>query len=365
LLAVCAAAAAVRARRRDFKNALIALAIGIPAAISLLPYSAMIREAQDWSVLSQIGFVPPLIWTNLSLALAPTLGWLRWIWIALAVIAIARCLIHIFPDPVEDDADTAAFFAGAALIAGLIAFFIFLWIAKMPTQVWYFLPLTTFSAVCIDAAVANWPMRWQFWRCALAILTLVSLPGARELTMYRQTNMNLVAEVLRERSDARDLIIVHPWTFGISFDRQYSGPTPWTTVPPLEDHRFHRYDLFKAKMVLENPAQPVCDRVAATLRAGNRVWLVGDIPLGPTPPPQIQPAPNNPWGWLDDPYSDVWGAQVGYFVAMHATQGEVVPVPSSSPVNPLENVPLVVVGGWQESPAVPTTNSEDKIWTGK
>jgi hypothetical protein len=157
LLAVCAAAAVVRLRRRDFKNALIALAIGIPAAVSLLPYIAMIREAQDWSVLSQIGFLPPLIWTNLSLALAPTPGWLRWMWIALAVLAIARCVIHIFPDAVEDDADTAGFFAGTALIAGLIAFFIFLWVAKMPTQVWYFLPLTTFTAVCIDAAVANWP----------------------------------------------------------------------------------------------------------------------------------------------------------------------------------------------------------------
>ena len=91
-------------------------------------------------------------------------------------------------------------------------------------------------------------------------------------------------------------------------------------------------------MVLENPAQPVCDQVAATLRAGNHVWLVGDIPLSQTPPPQIQPAPNNPWGWLDDPYSDVWGAQVGYFVAMHATRGEVIPIPSPNPISPLENV---------------------------
>jgi hypothetical protein len=107
--------------------------------------------------------------------------------------------------------------------------------------------------------------------------------------------------------------------------------------------------LFKAKMVLENPAQPVRDQITTTLRAGNHVWLVGDIPLSQTPPPQIQPAPNNPWGWLDDPYSDVWGAQVGYFVATHATQGEVVPVPSTNPVSPLENVQVVVVAGWQES----------------
>jgi len=353
VLATCTAAAAVALRRKDYKNAVAALAIGVPAAISLLPYREIIRQAQDWSVLSQIGFHPALIWTSLSAAMAPTVVWLRWLWIALVIVAIARCVktIRVLPEVPEHAANTAACFGGTALIAGLMGFLVFLRIAKMPTQIWYFLPLTTFAAVCIDAAVANWPARWQFWRCALAILALVCLPGARELTTYRHTNMDLVARVLRERADAHDLIIVHPWTFGVSFDRQYSGPVPWTTVPPLADHRFHRYDLFKAKMVLENPTQPVCDQVAATLRAGDHVWLLGDIPLSQTPPPQIQPAPNNPWGWLDDAYSDVWGAQVGYFVAMHATQGEVVPVLSSNPVSPLENVQVVVVGGWQESPA--------------
>jgi Dolichyl-phosphate-mannose-protein mannosyltransferase len=367
LLAVCAAAAAVSVRRHNFKNALAAPAIGVPAAISLLPYRAVIHEVQDWSVLSQIGFLPALIWTNLSDAMSPNIFWLRWFWIALAVAAIARCVkkVRLMPDELEEDTNSAAFFAGTALIAGLIAFFIFLRIVKMPTQVWYFLPLTTFAAVCIDGALANWPARWRFWRCAFAILALLCLPGARELVVYRQTNMDLIASVLRERANAQDLIIVHPWTFGVSFDRQYSGPTPWTTVPPLADHRFHRYDLFKAKMILENPVQPVCDQIAATLRARNYVWLVGDIPLSQTPPPQIQPGPNNPWGWLDDPYSDVWGAQVGYFVATHATQGEVVPIHSPNPVSPLENVRLVAVAGWQESFAVPTSGPGDKASTGK
>jgi hypothetical protein len=365
LLAVCAAAAAVRIRRRDFKNALAALVIGVPAAMSLLPYDAMIREAQDWLVLSQIGFLPSLIWTSLSLAMAPTLTWLCWLWIALAVLVIARCAIRILPGEVEDDAGTVAFFAGTALILALICFLIFLHVAKMPTQVWYFLPLTTFAAVCIDAALAKWPARWQFWRCAFAILALLCLPGARELVSYRQTNMDLVADVLRERADAHDLIIVHPWTFGVSFDRQYLGPTPWTTVPPLADHRFHRYDLFKAKMILENPAQPVCDRIAATLRAGNHVWLVGDVPLSQTAPPQIRSAPNNPWGWLDDPYSDVWGAQVGYFIAMHATRGEIVPTSSPHPISPLENVQLIEVAGWQELSAAPAPRSGEKTSTEK
>ena len=355
LLAVCAAAAAVRVRCHDFKSGLAALAIGLPAAISLLPYHAIIREARDWSMLSQIGFIPALIWSNLSFAMAPIFPWLRWLWITLAVAVIVRCVksARVSPHASDEDAKSAVFFAGTALIGGLISFSIFLRVAKMPTQFWYFLPLTTFGAVCIDAALAKWPARWQVWRSAFAIAALLCLPGARELISYRQTNMDLIARVLREQAGLHDLIVVHPWTFGVSFDRQYFGPAPWTTVPPLADHRFHRYDLFKAKMILENPAKPVCDQIAATLRVGNHAWLVGDIPLSQTPPPQIQPAPNNPWGWLDDPYSDVWGAQVGYFVATHATQGEVVPIPSTNPASSLENVQVVVVAGWQESPGDP------------
>jgi hypothetical protein len=78
LWAGCAAAATVRVRCHDFKNGLAALAIGVPAAISLLPYRVAIRDAQAWSVLSQIGFLSALIWSNLSVAMAPIFPWLRW-----------------------------------------------------------------------------------------------------------------------------------------------------------------------------------------------------------------------------------------------------------------------------------------------
>ena len=363
LIAVCVAAVAVRVRRKDYKKGLAALAIGVPAAISLLPYRAIIHQAQDWSVLSQIGFVPALIWESLSAAMSPTVPWLQWVWIALVTAAITRWVtsFHMLSDAPEDDASTAALFGGAALITALIGFLIFLWVAKMPTQVWYFLPLTTFAAVCIDAALTNWPTRWQLWRCAIPVLALLCLPSAREVTARRQSNMDLVAGILREHADTHDLIVVHPWIYGVSFDRQYSGPTPWTTVPPIADHRFHRYDLLKQQMVLESPTKPVCDEIAATLRKGNHVWLVGEISLSQTPPPEIRPAPNNPWGWLDDAYSEVWGAQVGYFIAIHATRGEVIPIHSPNPISPLEDVPLMEVAGWQESPGAPAIDSGNNI----
>ena len=169
----------MRVRRRDFQSALAALAIGVPAALSLLPYRPIIREAQDWSVLSQIGFVPALIASSLSDAVAPTLPWTRWLWIGLAVGAVAACVksFHVLPNARGDADNARAAFAGSALLAGLISFFFFLWVAKMPTQIWYFLPLTTFAAVCIDAALASWP-RWPFWRLAVPALALACLPAA-------------------------------------------------------------------------------------------------------------------------------------------------------------------------------------------
>ena len=91
-------------------------------------------------MLSQIGFQPALIWMSLSAAMAPTVSWLRWLWIGLVIVAIVRCLktICVLPEMPEDAANAAACFGGTALIAGLIGFLIFLRIAKMPTQIWVF-----------------------------------------------------------------------------------------------------------------------------------------------------------------------------------------------------------------------------------
>ena len=260
---------------------------------------------------------------------APTVPWLRWLWIALRYWwQIARCVksFHVLPNAPEDDMNTCApSLPGRALIAGLIAFFFFLWIAKMPDSGLVFSAVDDFCRSlhrrrARELARAMAALAAELFR----FIALACLPGAHaNLPSCRQSNMDLVAGVLLEAADPHDLIVVHPWTFGVSFDRQYSGPTPWTTVPPLAIIGSIVTICSQEKMVLENPAQPVCDEIAATLRAQEPVLAVGDIPLNQTPPPQIQPAPNNPWGWLDDPYSRRLGAQVGYFVAMHATRGEV------------------------------------------
>ena len=100
-------------------------------------------------------------------------------------------------------------------------------------------------------------------------------------------------------------------------------------------------------MLMEHPLQPVLEQIASTLAAGHRVWLVGWTGLDRTPPPELRPAPHNPWGWFDEPYSRIWGAQVGYFIATHAGHGEPAMGPSAACVNPFENVSLILIAGWR------------------
>jgi hypothetical protein len=93
--------------------------------------------------------------------------------------------------------------------------------------------------------------------------------------------------------------------------------------------------------------QPVLKQIDATLAAGHRVWLVGSIPLNGKPPPILPPAPLAAWGWFDVPYSLVWAGTAGYDLATHAEQAIAIQDASFGPVNPSEDLPVVVCSGWR------------------
>jgi hypothetical protein len=105
--------------------------------------------------------------------------------------------------------------------------------------------------------------------------------------------------------------------------------------------------LLKIEMQKEHALQPVLDMIDRTLRSGHRVWIAGYVPLDVTYAPDVQPAPANPWGWLDDQYSLAWGQQAGAFLRNHARTASLVIDPTGTPVNPQENIPLAWVGGWR------------------
>jgi hypothetical protein len=101
-------------------------------------------------------------------------------------------------------------------------------------------------------------------------------------------------------------------------------------------------------MKSSDPIGLLLTRMSETLRSGNSLWLVGEIPSQPkgrlTPPP---PAPDPRSGWNSHAYVSSWQAQAGQLVQTHACRIEPVAIPSSRRLNPYENLTLWSAQGWQ------------------
>jgi hypothetical protein len=151
-------------------------------------------------------------------------------------------------------------------------------------------------------------------------------------------------------SGAADTILVAPWYFGITFQRYYDGSSPWITLPPISDHKMHRYDLLKAQMAASNPMGPVFDAMTSSLRSGNRVWIVGGLSFPPpgSSPRVLAPAPQESFGWDEDTYAASWSNQAAYFLQTHALTAEEVPLPADQIISRYEDGGLMVVRGWQD-----------------
>ncbi len=348
LLAAGLSASALAALQRQWRKAAAIIAIGIIAGFSLLPYVAAISRSQDWWMLEKSGFHPAQLWIKASQAIGFPRPWFNLVWVAVAAFAagIGGLQLWRLSKSERDSLDPAMqAFAAGSLLLGLTGFILFLKIGGLPTQPWYYLPLMGFTAICADRILSK--MRRA--RVATLIIAMLIAAGSYQaalpIAQQRQTNVDLLATHLAAEAGPNDLIVVNNWYCGVTFQRYYHGTTPWLTVPPLRDLTIHRYDLIKAEMQKTNAIDPVLAKIEATLRAGNRVWLLGRVPLEGNPPPVIQAAPHNPWGWLVFPYTQVWAAEFGYFLTQHATGAQ--PGPVMTGINPLENVELASISGWR------------------
>jgi hypothetical protein len=355
LLAIGMGGVIVSLRQRQPAKAAGVLGIGAAAALSLLPYVNPIREAQSWWVVSQTG-------TNLEITLdrlSKLTGSLFSVWAAVAVLAVAygigRTVLAPKEDPVRTE-ENLSLFGSIALVLGAVGFGVFIQLTGLLTQTWYYLPALCFTAVCCDAIVARAHPAARIGALLLAVVMLsVSIsPSAYAALRWRQTNGDLVAREVARNAGANDLVIVHPWYLGITYGYNYRGAAKWTTLPPLADYRFHRYDLIKEKLVLADAIAPVLEQVEATLRSGNRVWVAGRLPLPPadgSTPAKLPPAPHGPRGWDDQPYSEAWGLELRALLEQHVTNAALVidPMTNAIPINPAERMKLIVTSGWRIS----------------
>ena len=231
--------------------------------------------------------------------------------------------VPLGPDQPPSPPD-AVLFAAIALIVGIAGYAAFLRMLHYYTQPWYYVTLLAFAACALDVVFGAWPigagprvlpvlLRSGRLVAALALLCFAGLPDWEEMPV-RHTNVDLLAARLRPLAADGDVILVPRWECAIPLARYYRGPAEIISLPPIDDHRFHRYDLVLRQMMTADPLHPVLARLEEVLRSGHRVFLAGTLPFPDAdyPLPSLPPAYRDAGGsWHGGPYDNVGSFRLG------------------------------------------------------
>lgn len=340
------------ALRRAWREAVAILAIGLIAAVSLVPLLPNIGRVNENWIVAKSDFSVTTFVSMIKMTVGGALG--AWCIAALlsAGVVLNRMKRGRLPDALVVASVTAVTIVGATL-----AFLLHL---KMPTQPWYYINLLAVLAVCADMVLSRLltkPMGRQIAAGLVALVVVASLPAAWRAAHIRMTNIDLVAQSLRNQSSPDDYVIVFPYYLGVSFNRYYDGPATWVTLPPIQDPSVHRHDQLQQQMMEPDPIGPMLEKIRLTLHQGHRVWLVRQHPLWPAdqPPRQLPPAPQSPFGWDSEAYNEAWLSQLDVFLREQAASISRVDPPLSGAVIDYEDTRIYVAQGSQSHDSAAAT----------
>jgi hypothetical protein len=332
-------------RRRPRIIAAVA-GIGALTVLSILPYAGTIASMRSWSVLVQVWVSPKEILHEMARTASAPVSGLRWVWLLLVALAMATGRSD---DHEESEPADVRLFARFAVPAVLLAQWGLMEGMGYPPRPWYFLPALVLGAAGLDVLLAASEPKRTVRLAAAGLAALALALPALGLARTRMSQMDLLADRIAAEAAPGDLVVLVPWYHGVGYQRYGHSLVPWVTVPDLPFHRFHRYDLVKARMMQPEPLRDVFDAIERTLRAGGRVWVAGEPafprPGEPVPVPPPAPAPDT--GWQDVPYLQSWSLQLGAFLRDHTAAGGRVPIPRDGPVNGYEELELLVFRGWR------------------
>ena len=344
--AISAAAFLVFALQKQFRRATVVGFSATICALSFLPYLRGYLSA-NWNVV----LIYPTDFASLSEKLHSALAEhsTAIFWYAVVAITIPTAIWNWWRSRQKPSTAAQLFlFLVAVVVLSIFAYYVFLKVLSYATRPWYYLPLlcTVAAAIDLTGAVLSRAQWFRLTRLIISIAALSFLPFKLwNVGHERLTDIDLVTRKLEEQASPNDLIVLNPWHYAPSFYRYYHGATPWITVPTMTEHRVHRYDLMKAKMMETDPLSDVRAAIRQTLQSGHRVWVVGGArPLDPAMP-QLGPAPNPYFGWAG--YMSYWSMEIGSFLGEHAATGQVLLEPMPG-VNDGENLPLLVANGWKD-----------------
>jgi hypothetical protein len=353
---LCAGAAVVAIRARSQRRLAMALVPGFAGAASALVYLGRMRAT--WTVLDVQ--VRPLslgeTMKRFGAAISTPSRLIFAVWLAAALAAAAAVAWRWRSGAGTGDADPGSpAFAGAALAVGAPLYLLFLKTAGVEPNPWHFTPLLAFLALGLDGVIGAAAADSARLRGVLALLAAAAavavLPGALRFVRERHTNVDRVAAILNERAARGDLVVVSPYHVGVSFQRYYRGAAEWTTLPPVTDHRVHRFDQLHAAMASADPLAPVLAQAEEALRSGHRVFAVAADPLFAEPPsrPDTPAVPDPRWGWNAGRHFSAWSRQLGYFLQTRAARREPIAVPEDEQVSWYERMQLVEADGYLTS----------------
>ena len=333
---------------KQFRRAAIVCMCGGICALSFLPYLHSYLSA-DWNIVLKYPTDFISLWDKFHVALREHSIVAAILWYTAIPVALVAAGGQWLKLRRQKSADAPVLlFLVIASVLSILVYYYFLKILSYATRPWYYLPLLAALAGAIDL-ISGILSRVEWFRIARICFTaiaLVFLPFQLwSVSRERMTDIDVLAQKLERDAAQNDLVVVNPWHFAPSFYRYYHGAAPWITVPVMSEHRVHRYDLMKAKMIEPDPLSDVRSAIQRTLQSGQRVWIVGGArPLDPNMP-RLGPAPNPYFGWAG--YMSYWSMEIGSFLNQHAANGRVV-IPPMPDVNEGENVPLLVAEGWKE-----------------
>jgi hypothetical protein len=389
LFAIAAGALAVTIRARAWRTAGIVLGIGAISGSSLSVYAPMMTRKQDWTFMVSYPANLAWLWKRTCEVIGSPDPLVIWLWLGLFVAglgAVAYCAVsqlwrglarrRILEENAERATSTpvllnpdqphsvpdAVLFAAVVLTVGVVGYAAFLRMLHYYTQPWYYITLAAFAACALEILFGAWPigarhralpliLRGSRLAVALILLAFAGLPDWNEMSI-RHTNVDLLAARLRPLATHGDVILVPRWECAIPLSRYYLGPAEIISLPPIDDHRFHRYDLVLRQMMTPDPLHPVLARLEEVLRSGHRVFVAGTLafPDAAHPLPSLPPAYRDAGGsWRGGAYNSVWGLQAGQLLHAHTERGGPieVPIPGNARVQEFENLELGVAEGWR------------------
>ena len=356
LIALSASAVVISLFQRRFKHALVIVVICASAIVALLPYVPAYLRARDWNIVVRGAPTSYSLWKHFEVALGNPGYSIPSLWYAIAVGLLGLLIFRIYKArdaKYGQQQQQLIWFAISVCVFSVTGCYLFLRVLSYTTNVWYYLAFICAGAAALDLiasslCTADW---LRLCRLGFGSAALIAAPFADwSAITERQTNVDLAAQAVATRAAVNDLIVVVPWPFGISFHRYYRGPASWVTIPNISDHRVHRYDLIKAKMISAHPIDDLTEAVRTTLTGGNRVWFVGGLNL---PRPEegamvLLPAPASRFKWDNRAYTDSWSQQLSVFAVVHANKVDSITFPQPEPgqINELEQTSLTVAEGW-------------------